>query len=88
MTSFSLGHRKENEIAQTDGINLDFEIQRQCRSEGNHVGKSRDRMFSIMDTSGSQWKEAQNCLFQPAVYNVASGHTKHYFTFEIFFIRD
>lgn len=28
ITSFSLGHRKENEMAQTDGINLDFEIQR------------------------------------------------------------
>ena len=63
ITSFSLGHRKENEIAQTDGINLNFEIQRHCRSEGNccnHVGKTMDRMFSIMDTSGSQWKEAQH----------------------------
>lgn len=56
ITSFSLGHRKENEMAQTDGINLDFEIQRHCRSEGNccnHIGKSIDRIFSITDTSGS-----------------------------------
>jgi len=65
ITSFSLGHGKENEIAQTDGINLDSEIQRHCRAEGNccnHVGKSTDRMFSITDASGSQWEEAQNYL--------------------------